>query len=153
MSYATFDCSQFLTFSSDESMFMNDVVQFERLAMKVLKQEGISGEKLIYLNPFLLDRVIELFNQEFVGVFEDWKEEGNPPIELINLKKGIIEFSSKLDIEFLKLMIISCASENIEEDAIVCKTVHIDQFYEGLFVLSKWNFKEVADNLILTINL
>lgn len=153
MSYAIFDCSQFLTFSCDEAIFKNELARFERLGMKVLMKEEITKKKLMYLNPFLQEEVIELFDQEFIGVFEDWKEEENPPIELINLKTEISEFCSKAKIKSLKLIIISCASENIEEDTIVNKTVQIDQFYAGLFVLSKWNFKEVADNLILTINL
>ncbi|WP_310552149.1 hypothetical protein [Paenibacillus glufosinatiresistens] len=153
MSYAIFDCSQFLTFSCDEEVYKNDLARFERLGMKVLLKEEITKKKLTYLNPFLQEKVIELFDQEFIGVFEDWKEEKSPPIELINLKTEISEFCSKTNIKSLKLIFISCASENIEEDTIVNKSVHIDQFYAGLFVLSKWNLKEVADNLILTITL
>lgn len=65
----------------------------------------------------------------------------------------ITDFCSKLNIKSLKLIIISSASEDIEEDIIVSKAVQIGHFYKGLFVLSKWNFKEVAENLILTINL
>ncbi|MBJ6359884.1 hypothetical protein ACFOQM_00890 [Paenibacillus sp. GCM10012307] len=150
MSYVIFDCSQFLTFSCDEAELKNKVAPF---GMKVLLKEEIAKKKLTYLSPFLEENVIELFDQEFIGVFEDWKEEENPPIELVNLKKEIIDFCSKMNIESLKLIIISCASENIEEDTIISKSVQIDQLYGGLFVLSKWSFKEVADNLILAINL
>ncbi|WP_133304978.1 hypothetical protein [Paenibacillus pinisoli] len=150
MSYVIFDCSQFLTFSCDEAELKNEVAQF---GMKVLLKEEIAIKKLTYLSPLLEEKVIELFDQEFVGVIEDWKEEENPPIELVNLREEITDFCSAINIKSLKLIIISCASENIEEDTIVSKEVQIDQFYEGLFVLSKWNLKEVADNLILAINL
>lgn len=118
----------------------------------ILKEE-ISKKKLTYLDSFLEEEVIELFDQEFLVVFEDWKEEENPPNELISCKTAIVDLGSKMEIKSLKLIIISCASENIEEDTIVKKTVQIEQFYAGLFILSKWNFKEAADNLILTINL
>ncbi|UHA74515.1 hypothetical protein [Paenibacillus sp. 481] len=153
MSYSIFDCSQFITFNCDEEILKKEVARFERLGIKVLLKEELTEKKQAYLKPFLQKTVIELFDQEFVGLFEDWEEEGNPPIEIINLKTETAEFCSQMDIKSLKLIIISCASENIEEDTIISKTVHIDQFYAGLFVLSKWNFKEVADNLILTINL
>jgi len=150
MSYVIFDCSQFLTFSCVKAEVKNEVARF---GMKVLLKEEIAKKKLTYLSPFLEEKIIELFDQEFLGVFEDWQEEENPPIELVNFKKEITDFCSKMNIKSLKLIIISCASENIEEDTIVSKEVQIDQFYKGLFVLSKWNLKEVADNLILAINL
>lgn len=153
MPYAIFDCSQFLTFSCDETIFKKELTRFERLGMKVLIKEEVLTRKLNYLNPFLQEQVIELFDQEFIGVFEDWKEEGKTPVELIKFKSEISEFCSKTNIKSLKLIIISCASEDSEEDRIIEKTVQIDQFYAGLFVLSKWNLKEVADNLILTIKL
>ncbi|MFB5676358.1 hypothetical protein ACE3NQ_08150 [Paenibacillus terreus] len=153
MSYVIFDCSQFLTFNCEEEIFKNEAARFERLGMKVLLKEEITKKKLTYLSAVLQEEVLKLFDQEFIGIFEDWKEEENPPIELINLKEEISGFCSKLNIKSLKLIIISCASENIEEDTIVNKMVEIDQFSAGLFVLSKWNLKEVADNLILTINL
>jgi hypothetical protein len=153
MAYAIFDCSQFLTFSCDDVIAKNEMVGIENLGMKVIEKEGIAPKKISYLAPFLLEEVFELFDQEFIGVFEDWKDEGHPPIELVNLKNEIVRLCQLRDITSLKLIIISCASENIDEDRLVGKTVQIEHFYSGLFLLSKWNFKEVADNLILTIKL
>jgi hypothetical protein len=153
MSHTIFDCSQFLTFDLVEKRVKkDDLIIFERIGFKVLLKEEISEKKQMYLDSFLQDELIELFDQEFIGVFEDWRTAENPPLELINLKREIAELCSKVNVNSLKLIIISCASESIEDDKIVEKSVHIDQFYEGLFLLSKWNFKEVADNLILTIN-
>ncbi len=110
MSFVIFDFSQFLIFSCDESIIKNGVAQFESLGMKVLLRVEIVKKKLTYLSPFLQENVIELFDQEFVGVFEDWMEEENLPIELSNLKSEISEFCSNSNSKSLKLIIISCVS-------------------------------------------
>ncbi|QUL56752.1 hypothetical protein KDC22_09855 [Paenibacillus tritici] len=92
MSNVIFDCSQFLSFSFTDGIYKHEVERFERLGMKVLLKEEISKKKLNYLRSVLQEEVLELFNQEFIGLFEDWKEEGNPPIELYNLKEELSEF-------------------------------------------------------------
>jgi len=153
MSYIIFDCSQFLTFdlSTGPKLQREEILDFESIGFEVLLNDKIVKTKQDYLRPYLQTEIVELIDQEFQGIFEDWKEVNNPPDQLLDLITVIKNFWLSREVENLKLIIIGYASENIEKDHLIEKTVFSDKFFEGLFTISKWNFNEVADNLILEL--
>jgi hypothetical protein len=151
MSYAIFDCSQFLTFPYDcveQQISKEDLVGFKNIGFNIFLNEEIRDKKRSFLRPYMVKQTVELLNQEFVGIFEDWKEISDPPNELKLLKNEIIQLSKKNEISKLKLIIISCASD---DDVIIERSVHMNEFFEALFSLSKWNFNEAIENMVLSI--
>ncbi|MBH0171446.1 hypothetical protein [Fictibacillus sp. 18YEL24] len=152
MSYTNFDCTQLLTFQTDDLNCKRTIkAQFEQMGFIVSADGQISPNKLKYFKEYLNDLVIELEDKEFIGEFEDWKDVDDLPdrIELFIMKLNNILNKSK--IQELKLFIVSDASDNINEDDVTHVSSSLQNFKKTLFLMSAWNFDVKTSVLIINV--
>lgn len=152
MSYTIFDCTQLITMNTQERNSIENIKRaFEQLGFIVKTHNQISKNKLDYFKGYLNNTVIELVDKEFIGEFEDWRDISNPPIKIMKLMEKLKDILKDKSIEDLKLIIVSSASENKEEDNILQLVTSEQDFATNLFSMSGWNFDLKTDVLILKL--
>ena len=149
MSYAIFDCSQFISFDRDIPYSISDFSGFEKLGFEVIMYPKIEQVKIDYIERHCMTQIVELFDQNFGGEFQDWQDNTPPHNSITNFVDEVERFSRNLGLSKITLVFIDCASEDRTEDRIVVKEVHFPHIYEGLVEISKWRSNT---NLYLTVN-
>lgn len=153
MSHVLFDCTQFVTFQTKEHKKIESLKgNFENLGFMVYEDTEIQERKRAYFEDYFKGTVLELFDQEFLGDFEDWKEVSQPTIKLEGLIRIIEELAKDEAIKGLKVMIVNCASEDQEEDGILQLATSADTAANDLFSMSYWNFDVKSDVVILNFD-
>lgn len=153
MSYCIFDCTQLLTFNICNLENIENVkLMLEQFGFDVKAQNKINNNKLEYLKAWLFNYVVEILDLEFLGEFEEWKDISEPPAKIIKLVDAIERIKEDNNIEELKLIIVSSASEDKEFDNILETETGIQDLKNNLFLMSSWNFDIKLDTLILKIS-
>lgn len=150
--YVIFDCSQFVTFNCEgKDSFERYKKDFEEIGFKVRGKDKIRYFGKSYFKNDISDDVVELFDQEYLGVFDDWEDVNNPSekiIKLINILENIID--DRLFKEFKLILVSSC--DVVEEDNEVCRiNSSKENLSKNLFLMSGYNLEEYCH--ILMINL
>jgi hypothetical protein len=148
MSYALFDCSQFISFDRDLPSSASDFAGFEKLGFGIIMQPNIREAKIDYIERHCMSQIVELFDQEFGADVADWDEDTPPHDIVTNFVDEVERFSRNLGISKITLVFIACASEDRTRNRIIVKEVHFSQIYEGLLEISKWRS---PTNLYLTV--
>ena len=152
MSYTIFDCTQLITVNAKgENSIKNIKRDFEQLGFMIKTDNQISRNKLNYFKGYLYDTVIELVDKEFIGEFEDWKDIFNPPIRITKLVDKLRNIINDKNVENVKFIIISSASENKKEDNILQLLSSEQDLAASLFIMSGWNFDLKTEVLILKL--
>ncbi|PLR81434.1 hypothetical protein CVD25_20275 [Bacillus canaveralius] len=152
MSYTIFDCTQLITVDTQERNSIENIKRaFEQLGFIVNTHNQISNNKLNYFKGYLNNTVIELVDKEFIGEFEDWNDVSNPPIKIKKLIEKLKDILKDKNIDYLKLIIVSSASENKKEDNILELVSSEQDLATNLFSMSGWNFDLKTDVLILKL--
>jgi hypothetical protein len=148
MSYAIFDCSQFISFDRDIPYSTSDFAGFEKLGFGIIMRPNIREAKLDYIERHCMSQIVELFDQNFGGEFEDWQDNTPPHDSITNFVDEVERFSRNLGLSKITLVFIACASEDREEDLNVVEELPFSKIYEGLLEISKWR---PLTNLYLTV--
>lgn len=147
-----FDCTQFITFNYEgKNSFERYKSDFESIGLEVRERNGVNYGGKSYFKEDINDIVIELFDQEFLGEFEDWKEINNPPekiVKLIRILENIID--DRLFNEF-KVILVSACDEVEEDNEVYRVNSSKENLKENLFLMSFYNFEDYYE--IVMINL
>lgn len=136
MADVIFDCTQFLTFESNES---GDVLSLilplvESINdFRVLREGEVSERKMSHLNEFLNRGTIELVNQEFIGEFDEWFEFDEIPQPIKRFGQTIKELIERNFIEQLTIILVRYAYREKAADNIFVGDYLVENIYEGLY--------------------
>lgn len=145
-----FDCTQFITFDYEADSDINDVIHqiFSNSKFVVLSNQKIREVKKLYFKHYLMEYFFELMYDEFLGEFEDWEEESNPPT-LIQEFVSVLEKLIKLGLINFKIFLTKFAEEGKTENTVIA--INDSDIMKGLFYMSNHNYEVWTDNLIIEI--
>ncbi|SFT02487.1 hypothetical protein [Marininema halotolerans] len=136
-----FDCSQFVSFNTDDSCVVDDLkadlkkLEFEKIKIKA----EIDNVKLQYYQEEWLEYVFEMVDLEFLGYLQsnEWPQQNEVPVpieKLISVLKNYVDLKLIRD---LKIMFVGCAPEKKNEKWVsrvrVTSDKIIDELYENQF--------------------
>ncbi|MED1946760.1 MULTISPECIES: hypothetical protein [Brevibacillus] len=148
MSYVTFDCTQFISFDSDnEADVAVSLKEFEVAnQFKVLPKDEILPNKIAHLRHFLHSSVFEMVNQEFIGEFDEWLEREEVPVDILSFSRNIQLFVQNKHVQNATVILVRYAHDEKNEDRIFVGEFHKEHILEGLYHASCF---ENAGNIVV----
>jgi len=166
-----FDASQFITFDISgptkkfyakfvekfiklgsgptKDFYAKFIEKFRKLGFEVIFEDEIRNIKKVYFRNYRRSVFIELFNQEFIGEFEEWDKKDDPSPLAKEFAASVKWLYEQKNIYNLKVIFTLFAEEGKTKDGVVKSD--IDNIINVCHLLSHYNFGERFDNLIIEI--
>lgn len=152
MSYAIFDCSQFVTFDTGCPFDLGKAEQiFTAKGFAVRTNQDIDLKKRAYFSDVFGDIILEIVDDEFLGNnFDDWSDKNDVPEQVQGLANAIEELESFFDLSGLKIILVDSADADTQKNFLVNRKMESQDLREELFFVSSKNFDLYGNVYILT---
>lgn len=146
-----FDCTQFITFNLEEDKNILDSVidEFSKIGFDVVLD--IRDIKKAYFKEYLGECFIELRYDNFMGEFEDWELENEPPKRINDFIGAVKKVVQRKHIKNFTVMLTYFAEIGDSTNEVI--NVDSSNIQQGLFSMSRHNYDYCVDNLILKISI
>jgi len=148
-----FDCTQIISFAfSDEDdvdRTFYGLDDFIKLGFTIVFDKNIRRVKKDYFHKKDNEIFIEFENKKFIGEFDDWLIQREAPKLIDDYCSAVINFIEKNNLTDVRIFISSFSENGKSSDIEVSST--ISDLKEKLFLMSKNNFDEWGDNIIINI--
>ncbi|MEY9867598.1 hypothetical protein ABIE66_002977 [Peribacillus sp. B2I2] len=149
MSFVIYDCIQFITFDADETFSKALFLEENEHIQAILLKPEVK-EKYLYINNYFKENVFSIYDQEFIGDFDEWKEFNKSPIEIQSFCFEIKRIVQNKSISNVSIILIYYVNEQEEENNIVTVNTTSTNIIEGLFKASL--FEKEGNIFIININ-
>ncbi|MBW7476082.1 hypothetical protein K0T92_15150 [Paenibacillus oenotherae] len=135
MSEVLYDCSQFISFDTDENTDMSYILTVfeEKNNYRVLPEDKIQSKKVSHLNGLLHSITFEILNQEFIGEFDEWFELEEIPSAIVEFGCNVQEFCRNKHVKNLTIILVRYAYSEKDDDIVFVGEFHRDNIFEGLY--------------------
>lgn len=146
-----FDCTQFITFNleKDKNILDSVVDEFSKIGFHVILD--IRDIKKVYFKEYLGEYFIELKDDNFMGEFEDWELENEPPKRIKDFMSVVKKIIKRKNIKNFTVMLTYFAEIGDSTNKVI--NVDSSNIQQGLFSMSRYNYDYCVDNLILKISI
>ncbi|AOH55142.1 hypothetical protein ABE28_012355 [Peribacillus muralis] len=149
MSFVIYDCIQFISFNADETFSTASFLEEnEHIQVSLLKTED--KDKYLYINHYFKENVFRMYDQEFLGEFDEWKTLNKVPKEIQSFSLELNRIVKDESISNVSIILIDYVDELEEENNIVTVHTASTSIIEGLFKASI--FKSEGNIFIMDIN-
>ena len=144
-----FDCTQFITFNLEEDKNILDSVvdEFSKIGFDIILD--IRDIKKAYFKEYLGEYFIELKDDNFMGEFEEWELENEPPSRIKDFMSVVKKIVQIKNIKSFTVMLTYFAEVGDSTNEVI--NVDSSNIQQGLFSMSRHNYDYCVDNLILKI--
>ncbi|SDW57119.1 hypothetical protein SAMN05444487_104149 [Marininema mesophilum] len=137
MSSVLFDCSQFVSFNTNDSNVVDDLKNdLKELSFEKIKDEKeIDNVKMKYYQHEWRKYVLEMIDLEFLGYLEadEWPKQNEVPIPIVGLITVLKKYVDMKLIRDLKIIFVGYAPEKKNDKLIARVRVTSDNIIDELF--------------------
>lgn len=153
VSIVLFDCTQFISIKIQDNIdTLNDLIErYKELSFKIVNESEIKPQKLDYLKNHLQDYTVELKHDQFLGIFDNWKDKSKVPNEIIRFADITKDIVNTLSVESLKIIFVDYASEKRELDHLIQAECTVNNLIDILFYQSSSCFEAWGNVMIVTV--
>lgn len=149
MSFVIYDCIQFITFDADETFCkVSFLEENEHIQAILLNPED--QDKYLYINHYFKENVFSIYDQEFLGEFDEWKNFNKVPREIESFSLELKRIVQDKYISNVSIFLIDYVDEQEQENNIVTVNSTSTNIIEGLFKASI--FENEGNIFIMNIN-
>lgn len=147
-----FDCTQFITFNGN--LMDNDLIKiyklFENIGFEINSDVVELKTKLDYFKDYACDYFIEIKNDNFLSIIENWIIKENSPDNVLKFIDLINYVLTNFSISNLRIILCIFAEPGTTKNEF--KKIKQIGILDSLFELSLYNYSNIPDNLILEIS-